>query len=153
MSNCYVWGGVGLDSKTYTFSACATNPTWGAAAGYPGYFAPYDNGVQISGPWATSAGSITLVTSESQFSSARNGNGGNQGSCDGCINNPPPSVQYDCVNGGCIKKSVYNTPGLYESLDDCQLACGTGCSGKCISNADWAQIEGLSNQLKNRNCS
>jgi hypothetical protein len=62
-------------------------------------------------------------------------------------------TKYDCINGACIPKSTYSTPGIYNSLSECETACGTGCSGKCISNADWAQIEGLSNQLKNRNCS
>ncbi|MEH1838129.1 MAG: hypothetical protein V7L20_05075 [Nostoc sp.] len=61
--------------------------------------------------------------------------------------------QYDCINGACLTSDKYSTPGLYPSLSDCEIACGTGCSGKCISNSDWAQIEGLSGQLKNRNCS
>ncbi|MBN3926114.1 hypothetical protein [Nostoc sp. NMS4] len=65
---------------------------------------------------------------------------------------PTPTDKYDCINGACIKKTVYSTPGIYQSLSECETACGTGCSGKCVSNADWAQIEGLSNQLKNRNC-
>ncbi|WP_109010069.1 hypothetical protein [Nostoc commune] len=63
------------------------------------------------------------------------------------------SKQYDCINGACTNKSTYNTPGLYQTLSDCETACGTGCSGKCISNSDWAQIENLSGQLKSRNCS
>ncbi|WP_375514429.1 hypothetical protein [uncultured Nostoc sp.] len=66
---------------------------------------------------------------------------------------PPPSPAYDCINGACIKKTIYSTPGLYKSLSDCEEACGVGCSGKCVNNSDWAQIEGLSGQLKNRNCS
>jgi len=60
---------------------------------------------------------------------------------------------YDCINGACIKKDIYSTPGLYGSLDDCQKACGTGCSGKCVSNSELAQIEGLSSELKSKNCS
>ncbi|MBE8990638.1 hypothetical protein [Nostoc sp. LEGE 12450] len=64
-----------------------------------------------------------------------------------------PIEKYDCINGACIKANVYDTPGIHESLSECETACGTGCSGKCISNSDWAQIEGLSGQLKNRNCS
>lgn len=63
-----------------------------------------------------------------------------------------PAEKYDCINGACIKASQHNTFGLYQSLSDCEIACGTGCSGKCISNSEWAQIEGLSNQLRNRNC-
>ncbi len=61
--------------------------------------------------------------------------------------------QYDCINGACLKKTTYNTPGLYASLSLCEVACGTGCSGKCLSNADWTQIESLSSQIMNRNCS
>ena len=64
----------------------------------------------------------------------------------------PPSVQYDCINGACIPKTTYNTPGIYQSLSDCEVACGTGCSGKCISNSGWAQIEGLSDELESANC-
>ncbi|MEH2415411.1 hypothetical protein [Nostoc sp.] len=72
--------------------------------------------------------------------------------CPGCCTDPV-AVTYDCINGACTKKDVYKTPGLYANLSICEEACGTGCGGKCISNADWAQIEGLSGQLMNRNCS
>ncbi|MCC5606646.1 hypothetical protein LC612_07560 [Nostoc sp. CHAB 5834] len=65
----------------------------------------------------------------------------------------PIQVRYDCLNGACIKKTIHNTPGLYQSLSECEVACGTGCSGKCISNSEWSEIEGLSNQVRNRNCS
>ena len=63
------------------------------------------------------------------------------------------SAAYDCINGACTDSTKYKTPGIYQTLSDCETACGTGCSGKCISNSDWAQIEGLSGQLKKRNCS
>lgn len=62
------------------------------------------------------------------------------------------SVSYDCINGACTNKNVHKTPGLYASLSECQLACGTGCGGKCLSNADWAKIESLSNQIMNKTC-
>jgi len=65
----------------------------------------------------------------------------------------PAPINYDCINGACIPKTTYNTPGIYATLSDCEVACGTGCSGKCISNADWAAIEGRSSQLKSINCS
>lgn len=64
----------------------------------------------------------------------------------------PPQIHYDCINGACLPKTSYGTPGIYPSLSACEIACGTGCSGKCISNADWAQIEGLSSELKSTNC-
>ncbi|MBD2243222.1 hypothetical protein [Nostoc sp. FACHB-888] len=62
-------------------------------------------------------------------------------------------IEYDCINGACIKKDVYKTPGFYKSLSECEIACGVGCSGKCISNSEWSQIENLSSQLRLRNCS
>lgn len=78
-----------------------------------------------------------------------NPRGGRSGNCDLCLFAP---VNYDCINGACLPKTTYNTPGLYASLSDCEVACGTGCSGVCLSNAEWAQIQGLANQLKNKSC-
>lgn len=59
---------------------------------------------------------------------------------------------YDCINGACQPSHQYNTPGLYQSLSECEEACGTGCSGTCVSNKDWAIIQQLSSQLKKKNC-
>ncbi len=64
-----------------------------------------------------------------------------------------PNVPYDCINGACRPSSEYNTPGLYPSLSACEVACGTGCSGKCISNKDWLTIQSLASHLKHKNCS
>ncbi|BAY74175.1 hypothetical protein NIES25_51710 [Nostoc linckia NIES-25] len=65
----------------------------------------------------------------------------------------PDDEKFDCINGACISSNEYSTPGIYQSLGECEVNCGTGCSGKCIPNAEWAQIEGLSSQLKSINCS
>lgn len=65
----------------------------------------------------------------------------------------PLEEKYDCINGACTANTTYGTPGIYQTLSECETACGTGCSGKCISNSDWSQIEGLANQLKQSNCS
>jgi hypothetical protein len=65
---------------------------------------------------------------------------------------PCEGEKYDCINGACLKAGVYNSPGFYASLSECEKACGLGCSGKCLSNVDWAAIEGLANRLKNKNC-
>ncbi|MEH2077023.1 MAG: hypothetical protein V7K57_21925 [Nostoc sp.] len=75
----------------------------------------------------------------------------------GCqiVTTPPVGAKkdYDCINGACIEKSKYNTPGLYQSLDDCQTVCGgTSCGGQCISNPDWAQIESLASQIRSKEC-
>ncbi|AFY48898.1 hypothetical protein Nos7524_3095 [Nostoc sp. PCC 7524] len=64
------------------------------------------------------------------------------------------TLTYDCINGECIQSSQFNTPGIYTSLAQCESQCGGAtCKGKCLSNSDWAQIEGLAAQLKNKSCS
>ena len=63
------------------------------------------------------------------------------------------STPYDCINGACRPATQFNTPGLYTSLSECEVACGTGCSGKCISNKDWLTIQSLASHLKHKNCS
>ncbi|MBE9213713.1 hypothetical protein IQ247_13735 [Plectonema cf. radiosum LEGE 06105] len=60
--------------------------------------------------------------------------------------------KYDCINGACIKAEVYNTPGIYNGLDECEVACGEGCSGKCLSKNEWQKIQDLANKLKQINC-
>lgn len=69
-----------------------------------------------------------------------------------CWEEPTEKI-YDCINAACIESKTYKTPGIYKSLSDCETACGTGCSGQCISNAEWNKIQSLANQLKNKNCS
>lgn len=59
---------------------------------------------------------------------------------------------YDCINGACIKSSQYDTPGIYEDISECEKACGTGCSGKCLSNEEWNKIKNLAKQIKDKNC-
>lgn len=62
------------------------------------------------------------------------------------------ALAFDCINAACRPSTEYNTPGIYSSLSECEQACGTGCSGKCINNSDWQKIQELANQLKNKNC-
>lgn len=63
------------------------------------------------------------------------------------------SEQYDCVNANCVKSTKYNTPGIYASIEECETACGLGCSGQCVPKSEWNKIQSLANQLKNKNCS
>ncbi|WP_200327558.1 hypothetical protein [Sphaerospermopsis aphanizomenoides] len=70
------------------------------------------------------------------------------GSCDACSND-----KYDCLNGACIDKDIYKTPGIYQSIEECQVACGTGCSGVCLTASEWSTIQGLASQNKSRHCS
>lgn len=83
--------------------------------------------------------------------------------------NCPPPTKYDCINGQCIIKTQYNTLGLYESLEDCQVVCANGgacaegkqCidpltfvpSGKvCIDQNEFASIEVLINKIGSEVC-
>jgi hypothetical protein len=109
-------------------------PTGGSCGG--GYFYSVDLGFNASNA-SEIAGTVQQVSCNF---------------CSNCCTDSPNST-YDCINAACVSKNTYNTPGIYNSLAECEQACGTGCSGKCISNSDWAQIEGLANQLKNKNCS
>ena len=59
---------------------------------------------------------------------------------------------FDCINGACVKKEVYSTPGIYQGIEECEVACGSGCSGKCLSNSEWSKINSLASQLKSKNC-
>ncbi|WP_143857025.1 hypothetical protein [Nostoc sp. 'Peltigera membranacea cyanobiont' 213] len=109
-------------------------PTGGGCGG--GYFLSDDLGFNV-GNASERSGTVTVVSCTF---------------CPGCCTDAIAD-KYDCLNGNCVKDSLYKTPGLYSTISDCENVCGTGCGGKCISNSDWAQIEGFSGQLKNRNCS
>jgi hypothetical protein len=66
---------------------------------------------------------------------------------------PETKPRYDCLNAACTPKNTYNTPGLYQSLAECEQSCGPGCGGVCLSNSDWAAIQGLAAQNKSKHCS
>ena len=61
----------------------------------------------------------------------------------------PEQKKYDCVNASCVDSKQYNTPGIFTSLSQCEITCGTGCSGQCVSNEEWNKIQSLANQLRN----
>ncbi|MFM5960404.1 MAG: hypothetical protein ACKOQ2_25165, partial [Dolichospermum sp.] len=63
---------------------------------------------------------------------------------------PLGSPRYDCINGACLNKSQYGTPGIYESISVCEQNCGPGCGGVCVPNADWTTISSLASQVKNK---
>ena len=96
---------------------------------------PYIRGIEQVPGITSTAGSVT-------------------GSCNGCEgpSPPSPSLRYDCINGSCLNKTQYGTPGIYGSISDCEKNCGPGCGGVCISNADWTAIASLASQVKNKVC-
>jgi hypothetical protein len=73
----------------------------------------------------------------------------------GCSNdNLDPGQKYDCVNGGCVPKSTYSTPGKYDSLAACQSACAkdSPCNGECISAAEIAALQQAANKAQANCC-
>lgn len=146
MTKCWRFYGQGVYSNAYfEYFACGKSATYQFnGVGYSLYI----DGVNLGGNgYQYRAGTqnieqVNAATPTSGFVTS--------GSCSGC---EIIIEHYDCINGACINKNTYNTPGLYKSLSECETVCGTGCSGKCISNSDWSTIEGLASQLKNKNCS
>ncbi|WGV23367.1 hypothetical protein [Halotia branconii] len=144
MTQCFRFYGQGTDGKNYEFFACGITPEYRPRNSNTSYL--FLDDINIAGTnyfYITTTAQVTVVDNDNSTAGYTK-----FGSCIACN-----AVSYDCINGICVKKTVYNTPGFYTTISDCETACGTGCSGKCISNAEWSQIQGLSSQLKNKNCS
>lgn len=84
-----------------------------------------------------------------------------------CSNCGPSIKTYDCLNGACVESVVHDTPGLFNSLADCEAACGgTGCAAPkicvppdycppgmiCLPDVEFLQIEGLGVALNDSAC-
>ena len=66
-----------------------------------------------------------------------------------------PDQKYDCVNGGCVPKTTYNTPGVFASLAACQSGCATNsnCLGECVEATELAALQQAANALQSKFCS
>jgi hypothetical protein len=62
--------------------------------------------------------------------------------------------RHDCVNGDCVTKTTYNTPGVFETLAACQSGCGqnSNCTGECVSAEELAALQQAANNLRSRLC-
>jgi hypothetical protein len=78
------------------------------------------------------------------------GTGGTGGTGGGINNNQP----HDCVNGGCVPKTTYNTPGKFGSLAACQGGCAkdSNCTGECVSSAEIAALQQAANKAQANCC-
>ncbi|MBS9394627.1 MAG: hypothetical protein HEQ29_16300 [Dolichospermum sp. LBC05a] len=61
------------------------------------------------------------------------------------------------MNGECYDSALYNTPGSFATLADCNAACGGGGENCppgmiCLDAAEFSQIEELSAALKDSVC-
>jgi hypothetical protein len=60
----------------------------------------------------------------------------------------------DCVNGGCVPSTTYNTPGKYANLAACESGCGkdSPCDGECVSTAQIAALQQAAANVQTRLC-
>lgn len=65
-----------------------------------------------------------------------------------------PAMPCDCINGGCVPKNTYNTPGVFATLDACQSRCAknSNCTGECVDPAEIAAHQQAINNLKAKIC-
>ena len=104
-----------------------------------GYFYSASNGFNINNA-SEKSGTITQVS---------------LALCTNCA--PPginPSQPYDCLNGGCIPKNTYNTPGAFANLAACQSGCAknSNCAGECVDPAELAALQQAASHLQSKIC-
>jgi hypothetical protein len=65
-----------------------------------------------------------------------------------------PNVPCDCINGGCVPKTTYNTPGVFANLAACQSGCAknSNCTGECVDPAEIAAHRQALNNLQAKIC-
>lgn len=65
-----------------------------------------------------------------------------------------PNQPYDCINGGCVPKTTYMTPGKYENLAACQSGCAkdSPCTGECVSPEQIAALQQAASNVRSRLC-
>jgi hypothetical protein len=75
---------------------------------------------------------------------------GNCPDCSELKDNQP----YDCINGGCVPKKTYNTPGVFANLSACEAGCAknSDCPGECVTAEDIANLKQAANNLQARHC-
>lgn len=75
-------------------------------------------------------------------------------SCTKCQTSVPTNQPHDCINGGCVPKTTYNTPGVYANLAACQSGCAKNspCNGECVGAAEIAALQQAVGNIKNRIC-
>ena len=75
--------------------------------------------------------------------------------CSGCCTDAiNPDQACDCVNGGCVPKATYNTPGAFATLAACQSGCAknSNCAGECVDPAELAALQQAASNLQSKIC-
>jgi hypothetical protein len=65
-----------------------------------------------------------------------------------------PEQPCDYVNGGCVAKTTYGTPGRYPNLAACQAANpkDSSCDGECVSAAEISALRQAANKAQANCC-
>lgn len=65
-----------------------------------------------------------------------------------------PNKPHDCINGGCLPATVYNTPGIFATFASCESGCAknSNCKGECVSVEELAALQQAANNLRGRLC-
>jgi hypothetical protein len=71
-----------------------------------------------------------------------------------CSDTVSPNDPCDCINGACVPKATYNTPGKYANLAACKSGCAkdSACAGECIPSADIAALQQAANKAQANCC-
>lgn len=72
----------------------------------------------------------------------------------GCVTSINPNQPCDCINGGCVPKTTYNTPGVFLTLAACESGCAknSNCTGECVDPAEIAAHQQAINNLQAKIC-
>jgi hypothetical protein len=72
----------------------------------------------------------------------------------GCVTSINPDQPCDCINGGCLPKTTYGTPGVFANLAACEAGCAknSNCTGECVDPAEIAAHQQALNNLKAKIC-
>jgi hypothetical protein len=135
-NKCYKLVNLGCDNVTRTFYVCAETLVTGSGGNCNGVTF-FVNGVLTGSAKSTV---ITLVACSA---------------CAGCQCAPQlENEPCDCVNGGCVPKTTYNTPGVFPNLAACQSGCAknSNCTGECIDPSEIAAHQQALNNLQAKIC-
>ena len=157
---CFLLTAYPYPSGSYTWKICGNTSVLKprtSSSGIQGVYWEVD-GVDLFGGSFILSGSVAVVPWDTAS---------DYGSCDSCKTSP--SIKYDCLNGNCVASTQYQTPGLYQSLSDCQAVCANGgacASGKqcidptnfcppgkiCIDQGEFSSIEALISKINSEVC-
>ena len=159
---CFLLTAYAYPSGSYTWKTCGNTSSLKprtSSYGVQGVYWEVDGIDMFAGSFVLS-GSVSVVAWDTAA---------DYGDCNSCKTPTPDTNKYDCINGNCTKSTQYQTPGIYQSLNDCQAVCANGgaCgSGKqcvdpttfcppgqvCIDQGEFASIEALISKIGSEVC-